>query len=162
MTLGESSSVSLGLSAAPPTAAWGDAAASAMLPISTSPTATLSSWWPTAAWGEAISPSWALMCLCGRATGAPTAIEASMSTAAGSGVYSIITAWTPSSAAASVSATTTAIGWPANTASRLASGWNMRMSPLPLMGRSSAVRTATTPGVARAADVSMLSMRACA
>ena len=67
-----------------------------------------------------------------------------------------------SSAMVSVRATTSATGWPANTASRRASGSNMRSSPDPEIGRSSAVRTATTPGSASAARLSMPTMRACA
>ena len=51
----------------------------------------------------------------------------------------------PSSAAASVSATTSATGWPDQTISSRASGSATRPEP-PTIGRSCAVSTATTPG----------------
>ena len=43
-------------------------------------------------------------------------------------------------------ATTTATGWPGEDRLVAASGSNMRMSPVPRIGRSPAVSTATTPG----------------
>ena len=61
-----------------------------------------------------------------RARAAPGAIAASRSIAASSGSISTTTSSTPSVAAASLSATTSATGWPEYTISSRASGWPAR------------------------------------
>ncbi len=87
---------------------------------------------------------------------------AATSTNGARGSTSTWTRSTASSAAASVSPMTSATGCPAKTATSRASGSYRRSSPWPMIGRSLAVRTATTPGTARAAVASIARMRACA
>ena len=84
-----------------------------------------------------------------RARARPGSIASSTSTTAGSGSYSTLTSSTASVAAASVSATTSATGCPAKTTSERARGSVVRSEPVAVMGKSSATRTATTPGSAR-------------
>src|SRR6266513_1474272 len=96
-----------------------------------------------------------------RASGAPGRIAATGSITTSSGSYSTSTADTPSSAAASVSASTIATGWPLQSTSfdasgdcarELASGFDTPSVWL--------VYTAFTPGTSTAADISILTIRA--
>ena len=95
-----------------------------------------------------------------RASGPSGRMAASRSVTTGSRSASTYTSATASAAAVSVSAMTSAIGWPTNRASSRASGSNIRMSSTVAIGRSAAVRTATTPGMARAAVASIERIRA--
>ena len=90
-----------------------------------------------------------------RASGDAGSIAASGSRTTGRASSRTSTSSAASVAAASVSATTSATGSPANTTSPRASGRTSRSVPFARIGRSAAVRTATTPGVASAAVASM-------
>ena len=93
--------------------------------------------------------------------GAPGFIDSSGSTAAFSTSYSTSMRSSASSAMASSSAATAATGWPANTTRSMASTAWARVGALRFSsGMSAAVRTARTPGSARALLASMLTIRA--
>ena len=67
----------------------------------------------------------------------------------------------PSCACASVSATTTATGWPVKTTvSRASTADGRELIGFPLVARSASVSTATTPGIRRASSTSIETMRA--